>query len=151
MDSYVTDKEGLLKLEDQLCFALYSASRAITKQYKVLLKEIGVTYPQYLALMVLWQKDGILIQELASALELESATTTPLVQRLEKLELVKRQRSAEDERRVHIFLTDKGRQQHQKALEIPHALGCATGLNEERATLLINEMKSIKSFIDGSR
>lgn len=60
------------------------------KQYKVLLKEIGVTYPQYLALMVLWQKDGILIQELASTLELESATTTPLVQRLEKLELVKR-------------------------------------------------------------
>lgn len=149
MEPCITDKEGLLKLEDQLCFALYSASRVITKQYKVLLEEIGVTYPQYLALIVLWQQDGILIQELAKALELEPATTTPLVQRLEKLNLVTRQRSLEDERRVHIYLTEAGQQQYKKALGIPHALGCATGLNEETAKMLINEMKAIKTFIEG--
>lgn len=148
MESCITDKGGLLRLEDQLCFALYSTSRAITKQYKILLEEIGVTYPQYLALIVLWQQDGILIQELASALELEPATTTPLVQRLEKLDLVTRQRSSEDERRVHIFLTEKGRQHYKKAVNIPHALGCATGLNVETATMLINEMKAIKAFMD---
>jgi len=147
MEPCIIDKDGLLKIEDQLCFALYSTSRAITKQYSILLKDLGVTYPQYLALMVLWKKDGILIQELAQALELDSATTTPLVKRLEKLELVVRERSTTDERRVHIYLTEKGQSHYKKALEIPHALGCATGLTEETATALIKEMKAIKKFM----
>lgn len=147
MEQCVTDKEGLLKLEDQLCFALYSTSRAITKQYAILLKDLGVTYPQYLALIVLWEFDGLLVQELARALELDAATTTPLVQRLEKLDLVKRQRSAADERRVQVFLTEKGKQQYQKALSIPQALGCATGLTEATAKKLIAETQAIKDFI----
>ncbi len=147
MKPCTTDKEGLLRLEDQLCFALYSTSRAITRQYVSLLEDLGVTYPQYLTLLVLWKQDGLLVQEIAAALELEPATTTPLVQRLEKLGLVSRQRSSEDERRVHVFLTPKGRKLYKKALDIPHGLGCATGVDAKRAQKLLAELNKIKAFM----
>lgn len=147
MKPCITDKDGLLRIEDQLCFALYSTSRALTKQYAILLDKMGITYPQYLALMVLWERDGLLVQEIAANLELEAATTTPLIQRLEKLGFVSRQRSAEDERRVHVFLTDKGRKLYKQALKIPHGLGCAIGVTPETAKKLIAEIRVIKDFI----
>ncbi|MEM7214331.1 MAG: MarR family transcriptional regulator [Pseudomonadota bacterium] len=150
MKPCITDKDGVLKIDDQLCFALYSASRAITKQYAFLLEDMGITYPQYLALMVLWERDGLLIQEIAASMELDSATTTPLIQRLEKLDLVTRQRSQEDQRRVYVFLTPKGRKNFDKAIHIPHGLGCATGISPETAHMLIDEMKKIKNFIAGN-
>lgn len=150
MKPCITDKEGLLKIEDQLCFALYSTSRAITKQYAVLLEKMGITYPQYLALMVLWERDGLLVQEIAANLELDGATTTPLIQRLEKLGLVSRQRSTDDERKVHVFLTTKGRNLFKKALDVPDGLGCATGVDIKTAEMLIKEMKTIKNFIDAN-
>lgn len=127
-----------------MCFALYSTSRAFTKQYSILLEEMGITYPQYLTLMVLWQKDGILIQEIASNLEIEGATATPMVQRLEKLGLVTRVRSQEDERRVNVFLTEKGRSFYKKALSIPESLGCITGVDAKLARRLIDELNTIK-------
>ena len=145
MKPCTTDKEGLLNLEDQLCFALYSTSRAITRQYVTLLEDLGVTYPQYLTLLVLWKRDGLLVQEIAAALELEPATTTPLIQRLEKLGLVTRKRSSEDERRVHVFLTAKGSKLYKKAVDIPHGLGCATGLDAKRAQKILAEMNRIKT------
>ncbi len=150
MKPSITDKDGLLRLEDQLCFALYSTSRAITKQYALLLSEMGITYPQYLVLMVLWSRDGLLVSEVAKALELEPATTTPLIQRLEKQGLVDRKRSSEDERRVHVFLTGKGRSFYQEALKIPHALGCATGVTPETAAKLIAETQAIKDYIEAN-
>lgn len=147
MKSSTTDKDSLLNIEDQLCFALYSTSRAITKHYAPLLEAMGVTYPQYLTLMVLWTQDGLTIREVADRLELEAATTTPLVQRLEKLGLVSRQRSTEDERRVNVFLTTKGKRYYQKARPIPEAARCSVGVSKTKAKELISEMRAIKNFI----
>ncbi|MEM9629194.1 MAG: MarR family transcriptional regulator [Pseudomonadota bacterium] len=147
MEPYTTDVKDLLRLEDQLCFALYSTSRAITKQYAVILDGMEITYPQYLALMVLWRRDGLLIQEIAASLEVDQATATPLVQRLEKLGLVDRRRSTEDERKVQVFLTKKGEDLYSDALSVPHALGCAIGVDDEKARELIAELNAIKDFI----
>lgn len=147
MQSTKTDKAGKLHINDQLCFALYSASRAVTKAYGVLLQDMGVTYPQYLALLMLWEGDGILVSEIATALEIDGGTATPLIQRLEKLELVTRIRCHEDERRVRVFLTDKGKAYYKNALEVPHGLGQATGLDTETAHKIVDEMGDIKSNI----
>ncbi|ASJ70877.1 MarR family winged helix-turn-helix transcriptional regulator [Granulosicoccus antarcticus] len=143
----VTDKEGELRIEEQVCFSLYSLSRAFTKQYSILLKKLGITYPQYLAMMVLWQGDGLSIQEMADHIELEQATATPLIQRLEKLGLVSRVRSTADERRVEVFLTSKGRALFKKARDIPRQMGCATDLSESNAKKLIKQTNKIKTFI----
>ena len=148
MTQDIKDQEDILQLEHQLCFALYSTSRAITKQYAILLKEMGVTYPQYLTLLVLWQQDNILVQELAAKLEVDGATATPLVKRMEKLGLVTRQRGVEDERRVYISLTETGKALYEKALDIPHGLGCAIGVSADTAKNIMTEMKEIKDFID---
>ena len=134
-------------IDTQLCFALYSASRALTKVYAVLLADMGITYPQYLALMVLWSGDGVLVSDIAKTLEIDAGTATPLIQRLEKLGLVKRIRSDEDERRVKVFLTEKGNSYHKKALTIPQHLCEATGLNIDEAKHLMNEMNDIKANI----
>jgi len=147
MEPCTTDKEGLLRIEDQLCFALYSVSRAITKQYATILDKMGITYPQYLALMVLWRRDGLLVQEIAANLEVDQATATPLIQRLEKLGLVARRRSTEDERKVQVFLTKMGKDLYDDALSVPHALGCAIGVDDEKARELIAEVNAIKNFI----
>ncbi|MET1413198.1 MarR family transcriptional regulator [Roseibium sp. HPY-6] len=147
MDSCKVDEKGLLKIEDQLCFALYSTSRAITKEYAVLLETMGVTYPQYLALIVLWQRDGILVQDIAKGLEVDQATATPLVKRLEKLGFVTRQRSEADERRVEVYLTEAGKNLYKTALAVPHGLGCAIGVDQTRAKKLIDELNEIKAFI----
>lgn len=149
--STVTDKDGALCIEDQLCFALYSLSRALTKQYSSLLKDMGVTYPQYLALLVLWQGDGISIQQIATRMELEQATTTPLIQRLEKLGLVSRIRSTADERRVEVFLTTTGRRLFKKALDVPNQIGCIAGVSHDTATMLIKEINAIKTFMSDSK
>lgn len=142
-----TDVSGKLRIHEQLCFALYSASRAVTKAYTVLLDEMGITYPQYIALLILWEQDGILVSDIAKKLEIDAGTATPLIQRLEKLELVNRIRCDDDERRVRVFLTEKGKSYYEKALQIPHGLSEATGLNAEKAHELVDDMKLIKSHI----
>ncbi len=147
MQADVTDEDGKLRVHQQFCFALYSASRAVTKAYGVLLEELGVTYPQYAALMLLWEQDGILISDIAASLELDGGTATPLVQRLEKLGLVTRVRCDEDERRVRVYLTDQGKALFHKALEIPHGLGEATGLDGPTAHRIVDEMQDIKTNI----
>lgn len=101
-------------LDDQICFALYSASRAVTSRYRPMLDDLGITYPQWLALMALWESDGPTMNELGARLGLDSGTMSPLVKRLEAQGLVTRQRSTEDERQVTVRLTDAGR-----ALEQP--------------------------------
>lgn len=110
--------EALL-LDNQLCFALYSASLAMTKLYKPLLDELGLTYPQYLVMLVLWEGDGLMVSELGQRLSLDSGTLTPLLKRLESAGLVSRMRDAADERRVHIHLTAAGRRLKTKAAKVP--------------------------------
>lgn len=133
-----------LRLNDQMCFALYATSRAITKKYSKLLEHLGVTYPQYLTLLVLWERDGQGVKELAEALEIEGATMTPLVQRLEKLGLVERQRSDSDERCLVVKLTPKGKAQRELALQVPPALGCALGVDDQQAKSVISQMNDIR-------
>ncbi len=113
--------DTMLQLDNQLCFALYSTSLAMTKLYKPLLDELGLTYPQYLAMLVLWEKDGLMVSELGERLYLDSGTLTPLLKRLETSGLVARLRDVADERRVHITLTAAGRKLKAQAAKIP---GC---------------------------
>ncbi len=147
MKPTTTDKDGHLRLQDQVCFSLYSASRMVTKAHGLLLKELGVTYPQYLALLMLWEQDGILVSEIAAALEIDAGTATPLMQRLEKLGLVERVRCDQDERRVRVYLTALGKASYDKALSVPDGLGEAMGLDPENARRLVAEMQMIKAQI----
>jgi len=116
-----------LQLDDQLCFALYSASRAVTRAYAPLLQPLGLTYPQYLVLLVLWQRDGASVKQLGERLALDSGTLTPLLQRLESQGLVERRRGDDDERVVRIHLTAAGRALRSKARKIPTDLACRAG------------------------
>ena len=111
-----------LHLDNQLCFALYSSSLLLTKAYKPLLAEIGLTYPQYLAMLALWEDDGVTVGTLGARLFLDSGTLTPLLKRLEAAKLVKRVRSDADERQVLIHLTEKGRALRKSAATIPARL-----------------------------
>jgi DNA-binding MarR family transcriptional regulator len=116
-----------LHLEDQLCFALYHASRALTRAYAPLLEPLGLTYPQYLVLLVLWQGDGMAVKALGERLALDSGTLTPLLKRLEHQGLVRRQRGEDDERVVRIHLTAAGRALRGKAKKVPLDLACSAG------------------------
>lgn len=111
-----------LKLENQICFPLYAASRLITRAYQPLLDELGLTYPQYLVLMVLWETDGLPVNTIAERLILNTNTCTPLLKRMEDSGLVERQRSVEDERKVIVNLTIPGKELQHKAAAIPGKL-----------------------------
>ena len=111
----------MLLLDNQLCFALYSTSLAMTKLYKPLLDELGLTYPQYLVMLMLWEHDGLMVSEIGEKLFLDSGTLTPLLKRLEASGYVSRLRDVDDERRVHITLTTLGRQLKSRAAKVP---GC---------------------------
>ncbi|WP_273208118.1 MarR family winged helix-turn-helix transcriptional regulator [Marinobacter subterrani] len=117
----------LLALDRQMCFALYSASLAMTKLYKPLLSELGLTYPQYLVMLVLWERDGMRVSGLKERLHLDYGTLTPLVKRLEKQGLLVRQRSPEDERQVIVRLTGKGHSLQSAAARIPEQVATASG------------------------
>jgi DNA-binding MarR family transcriptional regulator len=111
-----------LRLEHQVCFPLYAAARAVTQAYQPLLAPLGLTYPQYLALMVLWEQDGLAVKDIGARLYLDSGTLTPLLKRLEQAGLVRRVRAARDERVVEVFLTAAGRRLERRAQQIPQAL-----------------------------
>lgn len=128
------DPDQLLRLDQQLCFALYASSLAMTKLYKPLLSPLGLTYPQYLVMLVLWERDDRAVHELGDLLQLDSGTLTPLLKRLEQSGWVNRQRDQADERRVRIQLTDAGRELRQAASGIPAAVMCQVG--EETASVV---------------
>lgn len=114
--------DAMLRLDNQLCFALYSTSLAMTRLYKPLLDALGITYPQYLVLLVLlvlWERDGLSVSERGHRLFLDSGTLTPLLKRMEATGLVTRPRAVEDERRVHIALIESSRQLKTQAAQIP--------------------------------
>lgn len=111
-----------LKLSNQICFPLYSVSRLITKAYKPYLDEMGLTYPQYLVLLVLWENDGLTVNQITEKLLLNTNTLSPLLKRMEKMEILQRNRSREDERSVIVQITEKGKQLKTLAMPIPENL-----------------------------
>lgn len=115
------------KLSDQLCFAAYSFTHALNRAYRPLLEPLGLTYPQYLVMLVLWEADGQTVKEIGERLRLDSGTLTPLLKRLEAAHYVTRRRGKQDERQVIVHLTDEGRALSEKAAEVPIELGCAMG------------------------
>jgi len=118
-----------LRIDDQLCFALYSASRAMTKAYGPLLEPLGLTYPQYVTMLVLWEQDDLSVTEIGERLALDSGTLTPLLKRLEQEGFVQRKRSEADERVVRIQLTARGRTLQKKAVDVPADLACRAGFD----------------------
>ena len=114
-----------LLLGEQLCFALYSTMAAMNKVYRKLLRELGVTYPQYLVLLVLWERDGLMVSEIGERLFLDSATLTPLLKRMEALGLLHRKRAREDERQVIVSLTAQGLEMKRRAAAVPDGVFCA--------------------------
>ena len=135
----------LLTLDRQMCFALYSASLAMTKLYKPLLSELGLTYPQYLVMLVLWEKDAIRVSTLKERLFLDYGTLTPLVKRLEKHGLLVRQRSPEDERQVIVRLTEKGKSLQQAAARIPQRVASASGCSLAELEDLKTELCALRN------
>jgi DNA-binding MarR family transcriptional regulator len=115
-----------LLLSEQLCFALYSTMAAMQKVYRKLLRELGVTYPQYLVLLVLWERDELMVSEIGERLFLDSATLTPLLKRMEALGLVHRARAKHDERQVIVSLTARGRESKRRAVAVPDGMFCAS-------------------------
>jgi MarR family transcriptional regulator, organic hydroperoxide resistance regulator len=120
--------EFSLLLDDQLCFALYAASRAVINRYRPLLEDLGLTYPQYLVLLVLWEHGAVPIKDVGAALQLDYGTLTPLIKRLEVAGLVRRERRPDDERTVQVILTDQGERLREQARAIPGAIADAMGL-----------------------
>ena len=145
MTKVAIPKDEALRLDNQLCFALYSASLAITKLYKPVLDELGLTYPQYIAMLALWEEDGLSVSELGTRLRLDSGTLTPLLKRLEAAGLVARERAQHDERRVHVTLTAAGRRLRGKAEKVP---GCL--LEASRCTIgeLVQLTQQVQSLRD---
>ncbi|WP_411885536.1 MarR family winged helix-turn-helix transcriptional regulator [Polaromonas sp. YR568] len=135
--------DAMLQLDNQLCFALYSTSLAMTRLYKPMLDEMGLTYPQYLAMLVLWEQDGLTVSELGERLYLDSGTLTPLLKRMETAGLVSRLRAVQDERRVHITLTAAGRKLKAKAARIP---GCILSATQCSIPELVSLTQQVQSF-----
>ena len=133
----------LLRLDNQLCFALYAATRAVAKTYRQRLGPMGLTYPQYLVLVVLWEKDGITISELGRQLMLDSGTLTPLVKRLESMGHVSRQRSKDDEREVNVTLTPKGLELRDMALDARRFVACRLDMSEQQIGDLRGELMDL--------
>lgn len=134
-----------LALDAQLCFALYASSLAMTKLYKPLLAPLGLTYPQYLVLLVLWEADAQAVGTIGERLGLDSGTLTPLLKRLEAQGLVRRERDAEDERRVRIHLTDPGRTLRTRAAEVPRQILCATSCTLDEVAALTQRLHALRA------
>ena len=128
--------EEALKLDNQLCFPLYAAARHVIAQYTPLLKPLGLTYTQYIAFMVLWERDGITVGELGARLFLDNGTLTPLLKKMEAAGYLVRTRSREDERVVRITLTEEGRRMKEKVRDIPLEMGRCVRLDKEEAAAL---------------
>ncbi|WCN79950.1 MarR family winged helix-turn-helix transcriptional regulator [Micromonospora sp. LH3U1] len=138
-----------LLLRRQVCFALYAASRALTDVYRPILDEVGLTYPQYLALLVLWERpdDAPTVSELGGELRLDSGTLSPLLKRLETAGLVVRRRSARDERRVEVGLTEQGRALREQLCDVPLRIAQATGLGISELVALRDTLTRVTETI----
>ncbi len=143
--------DEMLQLDRQLCFALYASSLAMTKAYKPLLAPLGLTYPQYLVMLVLWESDGIHVSQLGERLSLDSGTLTPLLKRMESSGWLQRQRAQDDERRVDVFLTASGLQLKAAARSIPGTLACASACSLKELQQLTQRLHRLRRQIQGSQ
>lgn len=139
-----------LKLDDFICFAIYSASHAVNRVYKPVLDELGLTYPQYLVMVLLWEKDGRTVGELGARLHLESSTLTPLLKRLEAAGLLTRTRDKADERQVRLHLTERGGALRERASAMPRRLGKASGRDMQELHRLRIEINELRDRLDAS-
>lgn len=135
-------------LDEQLCFALYSTSLAMTKAYKPLLEKLGLTYPQYLTMLVLWEGDDVTVKDMAARLNLDSATVTPLLKRLETQGLLERVRGVDDERLVYIRLTKAGTALKRQAREVPGEIFCATQQKPEFLLRLRDDLTRLRTTLN---
>ncbi len=136
-----------LLLDNQMCFALYSASLTMTKVYKPLLQKFGLTYPQYLVMLVLWEHDARSVSELGERLFLDSGTLTPLLKRLEALDFITRTRDAADERRVIVALTAAGRRLQKQSLTVPQHVSCATECSLPELKALTRQLGDLRAAL----
>jgi DNA-binding MarR family transcriptional regulator len=134
-----------LNLEDQLCFAVYSAEHAFSRAYKPLLDPLGITYPQYLVLLVLWAEDNRTVNSIGKALFLESSTLTPLLKRLQTQGLITRVRDTSDERRVRVKLTPAGKKLAQSARNVPKCMEQASGLPAELLMRIKRDVETLRA------
>ena len=139
--------DDMLKLDNQLCFAVYSASLAMTRLYKPLLEKLSLTYPQYLVMLALWETDGPTVSELGERLSLDSGTLTPLLKRLETNGLVARLRDVADERRVHITLTSAGRKLKARAADVPACLLAASRCSLDELAGLTRQLQTLRDRV----
>jgi len=141
METAAPELPELLKLDNQLCFSIYAASRAITRAYRPLLDPLGLTYPQYLVLLILWEKDGLSVNEIGHRLYLDSGTLTPLLKRMEQSRFIERHKAAHDERKVEVRLGVKGHELRGNAIRIPEGLIETTHLDS-------TEVRRTKVMVD---
>ncbi|TKI07252.1 MarR family winged helix-turn-helix transcriptional regulator [Martelella alba] len=134
-----------MALDQQFCFALYSVNLALNKVYRKLLAKLNLTYPQYLVMLVLWERDDMMVSEIGERLFLDSATLTPLLKRLEAAGLLLRSRSAEDERQVIIRLTEQGRDLQEMARSVPDDVLCATACGAEKLADLKRQLEQLRA------
>jgi DNA-binding MarR family transcriptional regulator len=139
-----------LLLHNQLCFSLHSTSLMMTKVYKPLLQELNLTYPQYLAMLVLWEGDGLTVGEISTRLLTDPGSLTPLLKRLEAEGLIRRTRSKEDERVVQLFLTEQGKALHNKARSIPQCILAASGISREQLQAMQKDLLYLRSNLRDS-
>jgi len=141
------DKYAPLRLEHQLCFPLYAASKEIVRRYKPLLDPLDLTYTQYIAMMALWEHESLSVSELGECLYLNSATLTPVLKRLESKGFIQRKRSTEDERSVIVSITPAGKELQERALEVPYGMGDCVRIDQSEALALKRLLeKLLKSF-----
>ena len=135
------------QLDHQLCFALYSSSLVMTKLYKPVLSALGLTYPQYLVLLVLWETDAVSVSDLGTRLFLDSGTLTPLLKRLETAGWLTRLRAVDDERRVIVSLTSAGRALRRKAQHVPNEVACAAGCALDELADLTRRLQALRANV----
>lgn len=137
----------MLRPEDMLCFELHAGSRAMTAVYRPLLKDLGLTYPQYLVMVLLWEEEPRLVNELGRSLELDSGTLSPLLKRLEASGLILRQRRATDERELEVTLTEAGQTLRERARHLPTAIEQATGLSPDEMDEFVDKLASLRASL----
>ncbi|MFE1450453.1 MarR family winged helix-turn-helix transcriptional regulator [Streptomyces olivaceoviridis] len=145
----MTDTEWL-RLDRQICFSLHAASRAFNSVYRVILKDLGLTYPQYLVMLVLWEEGDLPVKKLGERLRLDSGTLSPLVKRLEGAGLVRRERSAQDERSVRVHLTEEGTALRERALDVPRRIMSSTGLDLAEVVDLHARLERLTTALDAA-
>ncbi|MDQ0601315.1 DNA-binding MarR family transcriptional regulator [Streptomyces canus] len=140
-----------LRLDQQICFSLNAASRAFGGVYRVILKDLGLTYPQYLVMLVLWEHGDLPVKKLGEHLRLDSGTLSPLLKRLESAGLVRRERSARDERSVEVRLTEEGVALRERALEVPRRIAAATSFDMDEIRELRARLDELTTALDSAQ